>query len=90
MTEQRAYYKFKTRIEQTSIDKILWTIENYYILADDPNYNNIKDHLNGRSLDELKELCLELCGEAINRDMINYFVSGTRGNIGPQLYKMLL
>ena len=39
--------------------------------------------------EKLKSFCLELCGEAINRDMIKYITTGTRGNIGSQLYQLL-
>lgn len=91
MTEQRAYQKFKTRIDsQSDREKILKTIEQYYILANDPCYNSEMEHQIMTGTDEqLKSFCLELCGEAINRDMIKYITTGTRGNIGSQLYQLL-
>lgn len=91
MTEQRAYQKFKTRIDsQNNREKILKTIEQYYILANDPCYTSeMEQALINRTDEQLKSFCLELCGEAINRDMIQYITTGTRGNIGSQLYQLL-
>lgn len=89
-TEQKAYQRFATRINQQEKSKILLVIRGYYELAEDPSYSNeLWGQITDLNLTELKDLCLELCGEAINRDMIHYFLNGSRGNIGPRLYEML-
>jgi hypothetical protein len=90
MTEQKAYNKFQSRINQTDRDKILRTIKNYYILTQDSNYTDeLWEYICQQDLNDIKSLCLTLCGEAINRDFIQYVLKGKRGNIGPQLYQML-
>ncbi|GAH12237.1 unnamed protein product, partial [marine sediment metagenome] len=48
-----------------------------------------RDRMCTMPLDALKSACLELCGEAINRDMITFVKMGTRGTFGSQLYRTL-
>ena len=86
-TESKAYNKFKIRISSTDKDKILDTIKKYYELAED--YTEDYTDLSDQSIEDLKSVCLELCGESINRDMIQYLLKGIRGTIGPELYKIL-
>ena len=92
-TESKAYNKFKIRISSTDKDKILDTIKKYYELAEDYISEEMKmktyTYLSDQSIEDLKSVCLELCGEAINRDMIQYLLKGIRGTIGPELYKIL-
>lgn len=91
MTEQKAYEKFKTRINnQNDRVKLFDTIKQYYVLSGDPYYTpEFEDKINNMTTEDIKKLCLELCGESINRDMIEYIIKGTRGDMGQKLYKML-
>ncbi len=91
MTEQKAYQKFSTRIDfQTNNTKILLTIKGFYDLTNHSSYNDgMWESIARFNTKRLKSLCLELCGEAINRDMIEYIRTGTRGDIGTQLYRIL-
>jgi hypothetical protein len=95
--EKAAYQKFRILINGTSErdehavqnKKILMqTAQMFYDLGEPTlRWGEIELGLNPLDLANLKKAVLELSLEAINRDMIEYIRTGTRGNFAARLYK---
>lgn len=95
-----AYRKMMDRIENATRSKWLFAIETYYNMADgETRWKNLtedtKRNIECARDEDLKYLCKELCGEAINRryinrDIVNWVSTGKEGELGRTLYRSLV
>lgn len=97
--EKAAYNKFKTLITQCSTsgqagvrnrELLIEVIRKFYAI-DEPTiaWETMSAKWDTASIRDIKQTALELCGESINRDMIQYISTGIRGNFGPSLFNII-
>lgn len=90
--EKEAYQRIKTKISQlkdTEEDKnkIKKALNIYYDNAEPTiTWNNIKKHFDSMSFPVLIDNFMKISGEAINRDMIAYVLTGNRGKLASKMY----
>lgn len=94
--ERRALEKFKERLKNFTDDtienktKLLAVAECYYKSAEGERpWETINEHFKSLCYIELKNLVLQLCAEGINRDMIKFIQTGTRGTLAKNMYNKL-
>ncbi len=97
--EKAAYDKFKTLITQSSTsgqagirnrELLVEVVKRFHDIGEPTiPWETISDQWATASIRDIKKMALELCGEAVNRDMIQYISTGIRGNFGPSLYTII-
>lgn len=91
-----AYEKFKDgldKLQDNEADnlKLSKLAEMYYDNAQGEAKWIISQHHFAKfnNFEKKRAFVLELCVEAINRDMIDFIIKGQRGNLGSQMYRIL-
>ena len=91
-----AYEKFKDgldKLQDNEADnlKLSKMAEIYYDNAVGETKWNISQHNFAKfnSFEKKRDFVLELCAEAINRDMLDFISKGQRGNLGSRMYRIL-
>lgn len=93
--ENEAYQKIKTKINEMdprddNRNKLLAAVAYYYDNAEkELNWDKMSYKITKMDFSQLKSVTLELSGEGINRDMIEYVRTGTRGKLASTMYDKL-
>jgi len=92
--EKAAYEKFKNIINsmtdnEINQNKLKEAAKIFFNLAENNSWNDREQFYTQIPYDQKKALVLEISGEAINRDMIDYIIKGKRGKLGSQMYNVL-
>ena len=98
--EKIAHQKFKDLIKpmsnkdldsyKTNRDKLLLAAKVFYDNAEgEQPWVNMRPQFMEIGWDELKEIVIEIAGEGINRDMIQYIKTGKRGDLGARMYRAI-
>lgn len=77
------YHRIKTNIDNATIEILLKTIDCFYTYCEPVNKDvGFRIAQSFKTLEELRNFCLELCKEGINRDFIYSSTTRKRGSIG--------
>lgn len=77
------YRKMMQAIDNGNRVKWFSAIVKFYQVAEDRDLpEGIKDQIMQYGDTEMKEMCKELCYEAINRDFVSYVSTQNEGNVG--------
>lgn len=82
---ESGYAKMIMRINGASRDRHIAAIQKFFELGEDKLFD--RTSLEGKSDDEVKTFCIEICTEAINRDFCTYISTGEKSNVGSEVYK---
>ena len=93
--EKEAYVKIKRRLSMLNNNnndrnKLIEALKLYYDNAEpELPWSKMGPIFESKTFYEVKDLTLEISGEAINRDMIDYIRTGKRGDLATRMYNQL-
>ena len=93
--EKEAYNKIKQRFStlennKDNRDKLIKALKLYYDNAEpELPWSKMGPIFESKTFYEVKDIALEISGEAINRDMIDYIRTGKRGDLATRMYNQL-
>lgn len=94
--EKDTYQKFKTALgtlqdNESGNSKLRSLASIYYnnALGEIPWSSSQHNYDKIGTFEQRRSFVLELCAEAINRDMITYIRTGKRGDLGSKMYKIV-
>lgn len=94
---RKAYLKFLKKFDQVNKqegfrDIFIRCIITFFKVAEGKTPEELADLKQSQQVmsdEEIAKLCLDICGESVNRDFVSFISTGDRGNVGTLVYKSL-